>query len=81
MKTISTVLNAIPHSEVLKKGDLVSSGKLVVLVTNPNPSHCGYQAFAGVVIHSDDYDLGHFSETWSLNAFKPFTGSLNLKSE
>lgn len=66
------------------QGDLVISGKLVVLVTNRYGStNEGYPCFAGTVIIEDlttnpGFNVGMFSRTWDLAAFKRLNCKINL---
>lgn len=54
-----------------KKGTVVLSGKLAVLVTGPGDKNEGFPVFAGVVISRvvGDWPLGMYSDTWTSDAF------------
>lgn len=34
----------------------------------------------GIVIGGSDYGLGHLSDDWSMNNFKPFKGTVTLEN-
>lgn len=67
-----------------RKGYLVKSGRTVVLVTGQSKLK-EYHAFCGVVIDAKedsdgeiDYQVGTYSEMWSLDAFKKYNAKIKV---
>jgi hypothetical protein len=56
-----------------KPGDIVQSAECKVFVTGEGDPKIGYDCFAGILMEKDgteDWPLGMFSDTWTLDAFE-----------
>lgn len=58
-----------------KRGQLMNSGKMIVMATGYGNRSIGYPCFSGVVIvanqqDGEDMPIGFYSRTWTLDAFE-----------
>ncbi len=84
----SEIIENYTKSITISKGELYvikspDAKVFIVLASSDSGQSCrGEGYFSGVVINSQSsWPVGHFSETWLVESFKPFYGEILISSE
>jgi len=67
----------------MKKGDFVTDGKKIILVTGGGKEPFGDMAFSGVVVETlplcdDGSEIGYYSRSWAHNSFSKSEVSIRV---